>query len=227
MHKSATKCNKILGKWCKNKHGASKIIDTLETYHTSGYLDNLYIVLNILQYHMGYQYEGLEFEVYQEGVARLWSKFRIEGKSWKVFDHFRWWVWWKQEEAPKGRDWHKLRSSHGKLPTVVGQWKEGAFKHTRERSQGKVLGLKGQGLSKEGGSILVKSVLQFVSAYTMRCFHFSKNLCKQLSSISSRFWWGASDGQRMVHWISWDKCAEVNKKVVWAFGIMNFSIKPC
>jgi hypothetical protein len=33
MHKSATKCNKTLGKWCKNKHGASKIMDTLETYH--------------------------------------------------------------------------------------------------------------------------------------------------------------------------------------------------
>jgi hypothetical protein len=33
MHKSATKCNEILGKWCKNKHGASKIIDTFETYH--------------------------------------------------------------------------------------------------------------------------------------------------------------------------------------------------
>jgi hypothetical protein len=32
MHKSATKCNEILGKWCKNKHGASKIMDTLETY---------------------------------------------------------------------------------------------------------------------------------------------------------------------------------------------------
>jgi hypothetical protein len=33
MHKSATKCNKTIGKWCKNKHGASKIIDTFETYH--------------------------------------------------------------------------------------------------------------------------------------------------------------------------------------------------
>jgi hypothetical protein len=33
MHKSATKCNKTLGKWCKNKHEASKIMDTLETYH--------------------------------------------------------------------------------------------------------------------------------------------------------------------------------------------------
>jgi hypothetical protein len=26
------KHNETLGKWCKNKHGASKIIDTLETY---------------------------------------------------------------------------------------------------------------------------------------------------------------------------------------------------
>jgi hypothetical protein len=32
MHKNATKCNKTLSKWCKNKHGASKIIDMFETY---------------------------------------------------------------------------------------------------------------------------------------------------------------------------------------------------
>jgi hypothetical protein len=32
MHKNATKCNKTLSKWCKNKHGASNIIDMLETY---------------------------------------------------------------------------------------------------------------------------------------------------------------------------------------------------
>jgi hypothetical protein len=35
MHKSATKCNETIGKWCKNKHRASKIIDTFETYHTT------------------------------------------------------------------------------------------------------------------------------------------------------------------------------------------------
>jgi hypothetical protein len=33
MHKNATKCNETLSKWCKNKHGASKIIDIFETYH--------------------------------------------------------------------------------------------------------------------------------------------------------------------------------------------------
>jgi hypothetical protein len=32
MHKNAMKCNKTQSKWCKNKHGASKIIDTFETY---------------------------------------------------------------------------------------------------------------------------------------------------------------------------------------------------
>jgi hypothetical protein len=35
MHKSATKCNKTLSKWCKNKHRASKIMDTLKMYHSS------------------------------------------------------------------------------------------------------------------------------------------------------------------------------------------------
>jgi hypothetical protein len=35
MHKSATKCNETIGKWCKNKHGASKIIDMFETYQVA------------------------------------------------------------------------------------------------------------------------------------------------------------------------------------------------
>jgi hypothetical protein len=35
MHKNATKCNETIGKWCKNKHGASKIIDTFETYQAT------------------------------------------------------------------------------------------------------------------------------------------------------------------------------------------------
>jgi hypothetical protein len=36
MHKNSMKCNKTLSKWCKNKHGASKIIDTFETYQRDG-----------------------------------------------------------------------------------------------------------------------------------------------------------------------------------------------
>jgi hypothetical protein len=35
MHKSVTKCNETIDKWYKNKHEASKIIDTFETYHST------------------------------------------------------------------------------------------------------------------------------------------------------------------------------------------------
>jgi hypothetical protein len=35
MHKNATKYNKTQSKWCINKHGASKIIDTFETYQNT------------------------------------------------------------------------------------------------------------------------------------------------------------------------------------------------
>jgi hypothetical protein len=49
MHKSATKCNETIGKWCKNKHGASKIIDTFEMYHSPrASLDNGYLLGAIL-----------------------------------------------------------------------------------------------------------------------------------------------------------------------------------
>jgi hypothetical protein len=34
MYKNATKCNETIGKWCKTKHGASKMIDTFETYQS-------------------------------------------------------------------------------------------------------------------------------------------------------------------------------------------------
>jgi hypothetical protein len=37
MYKSATKCNETICNWCKSKHGASKIIDTFETYHTQNH----------------------------------------------------------------------------------------------------------------------------------------------------------------------------------------------
>jgi hypothetical protein len=43
------KCNETQGKWCKNKHRASKIIDTFETYHvfTRGpYFFSLYFLMS-------------------------------------------------------------------------------------------------------------------------------------------------------------------------------------
>jgi hypothetical protein len=51
MHKNATKCNKTLSKWCKSKHGASKKLDTFETYKEHHWGDSRppWILLYLLQ----------------------------------------------------------------------------------------------------------------------------------------------------------------------------------
>jgi hypothetical protein len=57
MHESATKCNKIVGKWCKNKHGASKIIDTLEMYQSTLSASDIYNCCTISAIHVPSDYD--------------------------------------------------------------------------------------------------------------------------------------------------------------------------
>jgi hypothetical protein len=47
MHKNAMKCNKTQSKWCINKHGASKIIDTFEKYHVRSAIDMMHMTKNL------------------------------------------------------------------------------------------------------------------------------------------------------------------------------------
>jgi hypothetical protein len=104
-----------------------------------------------------------------------------------------------------GIDCEALSEKYLGLPTQVGKSKDGAFRHLPERKWSKINGWKGQGLSKKGKEILVKSVLQSVATYPMGCFQLSKSMCTKLQTIDSRFWWGGKDGQRKVHWVGWDK----------------------
>jgi hypothetical protein len=72
-------------------------------------------------------------------------------------------------------------------------------------------------MSKEGKCVLIKSVLQAVPAYTMSCFQLTKKQCKQLSSVSSNFWWGDTAGKKKVHWIGWDRMCKSKRS-----GCMGF-----
>jgi hypothetical protein len=58
LHKNATKCNETQGKWCKNKHGASKNIDTFETYQPpgQGFVPMVQLPLNYFPSHLGHNH---------------------------------------------------------------------------------------------------------------------------------------------------------------------------
>jgi hypothetical protein len=59
-----------------------------------------------------------------------------------------------------------------------------------------------------GKEILIKSVLQAISTYSMGVFQLNKGQCSELLSVASQFWWGDKNNQRKVHWVSWEKmCA--------------------
>jgi hypothetical protein len=78
MHKNGTKCNKTLSKWCKNKHGASKIIDMFETYHLPPWLcmKQKFIMMPVLI--QGPKQPGNNIDVYikplVDELVQLWAK---------------------------------------------------------------------------------------------------------------------------------------------------------
>lgn len=81
-------------------------------------------------------------------------------------------------------------------PSVVGRSKEGTSKYSRESAKGKVTWWKGQGLSKKAPEVLVKFVLQSTPTFTMSFFQLTKKLYRNLTSISSNFWWSEANGEK-------------------------------
>jgi hypothetical protein len=84
MHKSAMKCNEIVGKWCKNKHRASKIIDTLETYQQLSKVPNVFHASQ-LQKCMKTLEETLSYKdvELQEDLTYVAEPSKILAENWK------------------------------------------------------------------------------------------------------------------------------------------------
>lgn len=72
----------------------------------------------------------------------------------------------------------------------------------------KIKGWKEQFLSKAGKEVLIKSVAQAIPTYIMGCFKLPEAICHEIESIVSKFWWGSKEGERKVHWMSWERMAK-------------------
>ncbi|CAN0925382.1 Uncharacterized mitochondrial protein AtMg00310 [Linum grandiflorum] len=53
--------------------------------------------------------------------------------------------------------------------------------------------------------VLIKSIASAIPCYAMSMFRFPNGLCSRLNRMIARFWWGASDSRKRIHWKSW-KC---------------------
>ena len=91
------------------------------------------------------------------------------------------------------------------LPSLIGRRKKKDFNRIKDQLGQKIAGWKGKLLSSAGKEVLIKAVAQATPTYTMSCFKLPDSLCKELSSIISKFWWGQKFDERKISSISWDK----------------------
>ena len=97
------------------------------------------------------------------------------------------------------------------LPALVGRAKKQSFIYIKERVWKKLQGWKEKLLSQVGREVLIKSVIQAISTYTMCCFKLPKGLVRDLESMIRKFWWGYSGEHRKTHWVKWEHLCEAKE----------------
>ncbi|XP_075645403.1 uncharacterized protein LOC142616429 [Castanea sativa] len=75
-----------------------------------------------------------------------------------------------------------------------------AFTYIKERILAKMQGWKEKLLSQAGKEVMIKAVIQSISAYSMNVFKLPDRLCKDIEAMIRKFWWGSGEGKK-IHWI--------------------------
>lgn len=97
------------------------------------------------------------------------------------------------------------------LPTFVGRAKKQSFVYIKEWIWKKLWGWKEKLLSQVGREVLIKSVIQAISTYSMSCFKLPKGLIKENKIMIRKFWWGYNGEARKVHWVKWERHCEAKE----------------
>jgi len=118
----------------------------------------------------------------------------------------------------------KAVTSHSRylgLPVIFGRSKKEMFAFLQDRIWKKVRGWKEKCLSKAGEETLIKVVAQAISSYIMSCYKIPEGCCSNIEGMLSKFWWGSTEQQRKIHWMSWDKLGRAKGKG--GLGFRGFS----
>ncbi|XP_027166934.1 uncharacterized protein LOC113766966 [Coffea eugenioides] len=98
------------------------------------------------------------------------------------------------------------------LPMAIGRSKNQVFRYIKSSVRNKMKGWKNKILSSAGKEVMIKAVIQAMPNYAMACFKLPKGLCKDICKGIANFWWGSSQQDRKMHWISWKQLSEVKGK---------------
>ena len=46
----------------------------------------------------------------------------------------------------------------------------------------------------------------------MSCYKLPEGCCNEIEGLLSKFWWGAKEGERKIHWMSWERLSKAKNK---------------
>ena len=97
------------------------------------------------------------------------------------------------------------------LPSFVGKKKKASFNFIKEKVWRKLQCSEEKLLSQAGREVLIKTVVQAISTYTMSCFELSVGLCSEIQSLVKKFWWRQRRDCRKIHWMRWENLCQPKK----------------
>ena len=91
------------------------------------------------------------------------------------------------------------------LPTPEGRMKEEQFQPIMERFGKRCNDWSEKFMSFAAKEVHIKSNVQALPTFTMSVFMLSQGFCDKYEKMIREFWWGEREGQRKVHWMSWER----------------------
>ena len=91
------------------------------------------------------------------------------------------------------------------LPTPEGRMKDENFQPILDKFGKRCNNWNERFMSFAAKEVNVKSVAQALPTYPMGVFKMPIGFCDKYEQMIREFWWGEREGQRKVHWMSWER----------------------
>ncbi|KAK0580330.1 hypothetical protein LWI29_000723 [Acer saccharum] len=123
----------------------------------------------------------------------------------------------------------RIQDQYLGLPSMVGRNKRIMFNEIKERVWKKLRGWKDSYFSFGGKEVLIRAVAQTIPNYAMSIFQLPMGLCKELSAMFSKFWWGSREGKRKISWVKWVAAkkgsSHVWRSILWGRSLLQQGLR--
>ena len=98
------------------------------------------------------------------------------------------------------------------LPILWGPSKQNALAYVGNKVGKKVLGWQKRCLSFAGREVMIKVVINVVPIYSMSCFKFRTETCKEFDRMVSNFFWSNTTSASGIHWRAWQSLTRAKQE---------------